>query len=45
MNEKIRKRIKKQFEESFEVDEDSDIPVHEKYAKEEDIKTLKKKKK
>ena len=42
--EKLRKKIKKQFEDKFEIDENSDIPVHERYVKEEDIKTLKKKK-
>ena len=41
--EKIRKRIKKEAEESFEMDENSDIPVHERYVKEENIKRIKKK--
>ena len=43
--EKLRKKIKKRFEETFEVDENSDIPVHERYVKDEDIRTLRKKKK
>jgi len=42
MDDKIRKKLKKKFEESFELD-DSDIPVHERFVKEEDIKKLKKK--
>ncbi|MBW2980155.1 hypothetical protein KY360_01915 [Candidatus Woesearchaeota archaeon] len=41
--EKLRKKIKKKAEEGVEIDE-SDIPVHEKYVKEEDIKQIKKKK-
>ena len=41
--ERLRKKLKKKFEGSFEVDE-SDIPVHEKYVKDEHIRTLKKKK-
>ena len=39
--EKIRKKIKKEIEENIEID-DSDIPVHEKYVKEEHIKKIKK---
>jgi len=42
--EKLRKKLKKQFENTFEIDENSDIPIHERFVKEEDIKTLKKKK-
>ncbi len=37
--EKLKKKIKKHME----ID-DSDIPVHERYVKEEDIKKIKKKK-
>jgi len=40
---KLKKKLKKQAEEHMEID-DSDIPVHEKYAKEGDIPTIKKKK-
>jgi hypothetical protein len=42
--DKLRKKIKKEAEKNIEVDE-SDIPVHEKYVKEEHIKQLKKSKK
>jgi hypothetical protein len=42
--DKIKKKIKKQLEENMELD-DSDIPVHERYVKEEDIKKAKKKNK
>jgi hypothetical protein len=42
--DKLRKKVKKQFENTFEVDENSDIPVHERYVKEEDFKKIKKKK-
>jgi len=41
--EKLKKKIKKEAEKHMEIDE-SDIPVHEKYVKEEDIKQIKKKK-
>jgi len=34
----LRKKIKKQAEELFELDEHSDIPVHERYVKEKKIK-------
>ena len=40
---KLKKKIKKELEENMEID-DSDIPVHERYVKEEDIKQIKKKK-
>jgi len=39
--DKIKKKIKKEIEEGFEVDEDSDIPVHERYVKEKKIKKIK----
>ena len=42
--EKIKKKLKEKFEESVEMD-GSDIPVHERFVKEEDIKRLKKKSK
>jgi hypothetical protein len=42
--EKLRKKLKKQFENTYEVDENSDIPVHERRVKEEDIKSMKKRK-
>jgi len=38
----LRKKIKKQAEELFEVDENSDIPIHEPYVKEKDIKKIRK---
>ncbi|MFH2027970.1 MAG: hypothetical protein ABIJ08_02440 [Nanoarchaeota archaeon] len=41
--EKLKKKIKEKFEQTFEVD-GGDIPVHERYVKDEDIRTLKKKK-
>ena len=41
--EKLKKKIKKEAEKHMEIDE-SDIPVHERYVKEEDIKKIKKKK-
>ena len=40
--DKIKKRIKREAEKNIEID-DSDIPVHEKFVKEEHIKQLKKK--
>lgn len=41
---KLRKKLRKEFEETFEIDR-SDFPVHERYTKEEDILTLKAKQK
>ncbi len=40
---KIRKKIKEEAEKNIEIDE-SDIPVHEKFVKEEHIKKIKRKK-
>ena len=42
--DKIKKKLRKQFEKTFEVDE-SDIPVHDRLVKDEHIRTLKKRKK
>jgi hypothetical protein len=39
--EKIKKRLKKDFDELIEVDEDSDIPVSEKKVKDEKIREIK----
>jgi hypothetical protein len=36
--EKLKKKIKKDFEEHIEVNPDSDHPVHEKFAKEKKVK-------
>lgn len=41
--EKIRKKLREQSEGNLDID-DSDIPIHEKFVKEEHISTLKKKK-
>ncbi len=41
---KFRKKIKKEIEQTFTIDENSDFPVHERYTKESDIMTMKKKK-
>ncbi|MFH1438938.1 MAG: hypothetical protein ABIG89_00080 [Candidatus Woesearchaeota archaeon] len=35
---KLKKNTKKDFEDHIEVDEDSDLPVHEKFTKEKKIK-------
>ncbi|MFH1641871.1 MAG: hypothetical protein ABIC04_03145 [Nanoarchaeota archaeon] len=43
MNEEIRKKLKNQFEKTFDINENSDIIVHEKRVKDEDFRTLKKK--
>lgn len=42
--DKIKRKIRKQAEKNIDID-DSDIPVHEKFVREEHIKQLKKKKK
>ncbi len=39
--ENIKKKIRKEIEQNIDIDE-SDIPVHEKFVKEEDIKKLRK---
>lgn len=39
--EKIKKRLKKEIEESFDVEDESDIVVHEKRVKYRKFKTLK----
>jgi len=41
--EKLKKKIRKEVEENLELDEESDIPVHERYVKEEQIKRIKRK--
>lgn len=41
---KLRKKLRKEFEETFEVDR-SDFPVHERYTREEYIQTMKTKQK
>lgn len=38
--DKIRKKIKEEVEDLYEVDEDSDIPISEKKVKEKEIKKL-----
>lgn len=35
---KLRKKLKKEAEEGFEVDENSDIPVHERFVKEKKVR-------
>ena len=35
---KLKKKIKEEFEEHIEIDEESDHPIHEKYTKEKKIK-------
>jgi len=39
--ENIRKKIRKEIEKNIEIDE-SDIPIHERFVREEHIKKLKK---
>lgn len=39
-NKKNKKKKKEVLEETWEVDEGSDYPVHEKYTKEEPIKEI-----
>lgn len=41
--DKFRKKIRKEIEKTFVVDEDSDFPVHERYTKETNVLTMKKK--
>ena len=36
--DELRKKVRKELEDSAEVDEDSDIPIHDKYVKEKKFK-------
>ncbi|MFC1752925.1 hypothetical protein ACFL96_05965 [Thermoproteota archaeon] len=38
--EKLKKKVKKQFEKDVEVDPDSDIIVHEKFVKQKKVRHL-----
>lgn len=40
--EKLKKKLKKEFNDIAEVNEDSDFPIHEKFTKEGKIKKIKK---
>ncbi len=42
---RIRKRLRREYEDLFEVDEKSDFPIHERYTREEDIEQIRKEKK
>ncbi|MBI5002192.1 hypothetical protein HZC31_02310 [Candidatus Woesearchaeota archaeon] len=42
---KLRKKIREEYENIFEVDEKSDLPIHERYTKEEDIQQMRSEKK
>ncbi|MBU0461922.1 MAG: hypothetical protein KJ574_05030 [Nanoarchaeota archaeon] len=37
---KMRKKIKKEFETEFEVDDDSELPVHEKLTKQKKVRNI-----
>lgn len=39
--DKFRKKLKREFEEHIEIDEGSDLPIHEKFTKENHIKKIK----
>ena len=41
---KLRKKLRKKYENIFEVDEKSDLPIHERYTKEEDIPQMRQEK-
>lgn len=43
--QKLRKKLKKDIEQGFEVDEGSDFPIHERHTKETDIQSIKAKSK
>ncbi|MBI5073447.1 hypothetical protein HZA99_06540 [Candidatus Woesearchaeota archaeon] len=42
--DRLRKKLRKEAENTFEIDERSDFPIHERYVREEDILTMKEKK-
>lgn len=39
--DKLRKKIRKDAEDLYEVDDNSDIPIHEKFVKEKKIRKIK----
>ena len=41
---KLQKKLRKQYEDIFEVDGKSDFPIHERYTKEEDIQQMRQEK-
>ena len=41
---KLWKKFQKEYEDIFEVDEKSDLPVHERYTKEADIQQMRQEK-
>ena len=41
---KLRKKLRKEYENIFEVDEKSDLPIHERYTKEEDTQQMRQEK-
>lgn len=43
--DRLRKKLRRDAEHTFEIDEGSDLPIHEHYTKEEDILTMKEKQK
>ena len=40
--EELKRKLKKEHEETYEVEEDSDFPVHERWTKPKKIKKIKK---
>ncbi len=43
--DQIKKKLKKEVEKNVEIDEGSDLPVHERFTKQEDFPTIKEKQK
>jgi len=39
--DRLRKKLEEESEEAYDVDEDSDLPIHEKFVKEKRIKKIK----
>ncbi len=43
--DQLKKKLKKEFEKDVEIDEGSDLPIHERFTKQEDIQSIKEKQK
>jgi len=43
--EKLRKKLKNNFDETAEVNEDSDLPIHEHFTKQKNIQSISRKRK
>jgi len=45
LKKRKKSKLEKEIEDTYEIGPDSDLPIHEKFVKEKDILSIKKKKK